>query len=213
MSDFTKDLIVMVADNDAQLAVEELLKRHQSMGIRKIDYDMIRHPQRDSGCRGKPEALLRGFSNTHQYALVIFDHHGSGRDNLPVASVESETRELLRRNGWCDRAEVVVIAPELETWMWSDSPEIDRVFGWQAKQPSLRDWIHRQGLTDQPESKPGDPKETYHRAVREVGKAVSASHFKQLAKTVSFRRCSDPSFTRFLDILKNWFNQTTSPDS
>ncbi len=203
----------MVADNDAQLAVDELLKRHQSMGIRKIDYDLIRHPQKDSGCRGKPEDLLRGFSNTHRYALVIYDHHGSGRDNQPVASVEGETRKLLSRNGWSERAEVVVIAPELEAWMWSDSPEVDRVFGWQAKTPSLQDWLRREGLMGQAESKPRDPKEAYHRTVREVRKAVSAAHFKELAKAVSFRRCTDPSFARFLKILEKWFVTTPSSES
>jgi hypothetical protein len=205
MNAFTKDLIVLVADNDAQLTVDELLKRHEALGVRPIQYDLIRHPQRDSGCRGKPQDLLRGYLNTHRYAMVIYDHHGSGRDQEPVEVVESETMELIERTGWSGRAAVIVISPELEIWMWSDSSEVDQVLGWTGRHPALRDWIQEQGLTDKPGLKPSDPKEAYHRSLREVRRAVSASHFKEMAKSVSFRRCVDPSFTQFVAVLKGWF--------
>lgn len=205
MSNFTTDLVVMVADNDAELTIRSLLSRHEALGIRRISHNLIRHPQRDAGCRGKPEILLRGFSASHRHALVLFDHHGSGRDSEPFAKVEDETRELLARNGWNDRAEVVVLSPELEIWMWSDSPEVDRILGWQERRPPLRQWLLDEGLIAGTDSKPEDPKTAYHRAVREVRRAVSASHFKEMARAVSFRRCTDGSFQRFLQILRTWF--------
>lgn len=56
----------------------------------------------------------------------MFDYEGSGREGQKVEVLEKQVRELLEKNGWDDRAIAVILEPELEIWLWSDSPELDR---------------------------------------------------------------------------------------
>ena len=85
MTDTAKrDLRVVVADLDAENALKALLARYQSLGIRRLrfdpDEDLFRYSGRDPGCRLDAVELLRPFQTTHEHAIVMFDRHGSGRD-------------------------------------------------------------------------------------------------------------------------------------
>jgi len=42
-----KDIFVLTADTDAQAVMNSALSRYQSLGIRKIAYDVDRNPMRD----------------------------------------------------------------------------------------------------------------------------------------------------------------------
>jgi len=136
--DYNLDLVVMVPGKDEEKTVEALLTARQgSLGIKEIKFKIFVHPGRDPGCYKKADSLLREFVNKAEYCLVIFDHEGSGQEKKSPEKVSADLRERLSRNGWQDRAEVLVISPELEAWVWSESPEVDRMDGAINHRPSV----------------------------------------------------------------------------
>lgn len=202
----TIDLIAVVPDADMEATVHALLSRPSALGIRPIAFDVKRHVQRDAGCRSGAHDYLRLWLTTSQYAVVLFDHEGCGRENIARKVVETEVEKRLEANGWRDRCAVIVIAPELESWVWSDSPVVDDVLGWSGRIPHLREWVRSETDFWQDRSaKPKRPKEAFHAALQEVRTPRSSALFSELARQVSVERCIDPSFHKLRDVLRRWF--------
>jgi hypothetical protein len=198
-------MIVMVADADAQRTVEALLSRPESLRIRPVDCQIERYPGRDSGCfRDAPE-YLRSAIPLFDRALVVFDRHGCGRDDLPRELIELDLEERLARNGWRDRAAAVVLDPELEAWVWSTSPHVAEILGWAEPSGALREWLEASELLRPGEAKPDDPKEAMKRVLRAADKKPSPALFGQLAERVGLGRCVDPAFGKFQETLQRWF--------
>jgi len=203
-----RDLVVLVPDADMEFAIRAMLCRTEALGIRSIEFDVHRHVQRDAGCRSDCHNYLRLWLGEYQHALVLFDREGSGRESAERAQLEGEVEGALRDNGWGDRAAVIVIDPELEAWVWSDSSEVDQVLGWTGQTPALRDWVRSDTQfwsTGQEQAKPKRPKEAFDAALRKVGKQHSPSVFEDLAARVSVDRCVDPAFRKFKSVLQGWF--------
>ena len=104
-----------------------------------------------------------------------------------------------------DWAEVLVIDPELEVWVWSDSPHVASSLGWTERSGDLRAWLTEQGLWPTNEAKPPDPKAAVEAVVWHVQTPRSSSIYRKLATNVSLHRCTDASFNRLLGILRTWF--------
>jgi hypothetical protein len=56
-----KPLIVLTADKDAKLALQELIRRHADLGIRLIDFDVVVDPHHDGGVFKRAHEFLRPF--------------------------------------------------------------------------------------------------------------------------------------------------------
>jgi hypothetical protein len=123
-----------------------LLSRPAVLGIRPISFEIHPHPQRDPGCLRRADAFLRSFSNRFNFALVVFDHDGCGKEQETPEDLEGELRSKLSRSGWLDRTAVIVISPELENWVFSPSPLVDEAMGWSRRTPGLRVWLKEKGL-------------------------------------------------------------------
>jgi hypothetical protein len=206
MKDKVKDLIVLVANADMEAAVRGLLSRPSALGIRPISFDVKRHVQRDAGCRSGAHDFLRLWLHAFQYAVVLFDYEGCGREQKVRDAVEGEVEKRLEANGWCGRCAAVVIAPELESWVWSDSPVVDDILGWRNRDPGLREWVRTQTHFWQGQgAKPQRPKEAFEAALRKARRPKSAALFEELAGSVSVDRCADPSFLKLKRILVGWF--------
>lgn len=201
----THDLYVLVADLDTESAVKGFLWRPEALAIRPITITIRRHPNRDPGCRLEAHEFLRPFIKQYEYALVMFDRQGCGQESLTREALEQELEDQLFRNGWQDRAAVIVPDPELESWIWSDSKQVDRVCGWSGRIPELRHWLRDQEYLPQQGIKPERPKEAFRAALREVQKTPSAALFRQLAERVSLQRCTDPAFGKLRETLQRWF--------
>jgi len=199
------DLIVVTADLDAASAIRGLLRRHQSLSIREITVQVDRYVGRDSGCYLRAHDYLRPFIHQFDYALVVFDRHGCGNEGQLRVALEEEVEGRLRRNGWADRSAVIVLDPELEAWVWSDSPEVDRILGWTDTQPDLRTWLREQNLWSADAPKPSDPKRAMRSAQRHLEKSPSATVYRRLAESVGIRRCTDPAFGKLRTTLQGWF--------
>lgn len=205
-AEYPLDLVVLVADLDQQEVMRSLLdKRPESLGIRKIRRELLKHPRHDPGCFVEAPALLRTYQDRAAHAVVLLDREGSGKEELSADEMENHLNGRLTASGWGDRARTVVIDPELEIWVWSDSPQVDEGLGWSGRTPSLRQWLLTRGLWPPGAAKPPSPKEALHAALREVRQRAVASIFSRLAATVSLDRCEDPSFSRLRGFLRGWF--------
>lgn len=200
-----KDVVVLVPDKNTEYAVRGLLGRHQSLRIRPLSQDIFVHPHRDPGCLNEAHDFLRPFAAEYDHALVMFDHEGCGREGEAPDTLGERVRGLLRRNGWMDRADVVVLAPELEAWVWSSSPHVEACLGWAGRQPSLRKWLAANGYWPAGHDKPPCPKEAMEAALGLVHEPRSSSIYLQLASRVSLRGHSEPAFLYFTQTLERWF--------
>ncbi|MGD0897167.1 MAG: hypothetical protein ABR915_04980 [Thermoguttaceae bacterium] len=203
-----KDLVVLVADGQMEFTVRGLLTRGPSLQFRDISFDIWVHPAKDPGCLLRGHELLRSFTRQYAHAMVMHDREGCGRDDYSREALESEIESNLARSGWHDRAAAIVIDPELEVWVWSDSPEVVGILGWTGRQPTLAQWLDQQGHCAPGQSKPQKPKKAVDDALRSSGKRRSSSIFRQLAERVSVHRCTDPAFWKFKALLQQWFSKS-----
>ncbi len=199
------ELVVLVADKDMDLALQEILKRHQAVGMRPVEFQVWPHPEHDPGCLRTGHEFLRPFAGRCAHALVIFDRDGCGRQGLAHETLEEQVEQRLRESGWDDRAAAICIDPELEAWLWSGSSEVASALGWHDRSAELRSWLMRQGLWTPKLPKPQDPKRAVREAIRQVQKPWSAQIHQHLASRVSFRNCADPAFGKLLLSLRRWF--------
>ena len=207
MSDekYEKDLVVLVADKNMEFSMLGILQRPEALGITEISYDIYPHIERDPGCLHRGHDFLRPYVNKYRHALIMLDHQGCGKEDSPREVLEKEIEDRLSSSGWGDRAAAVIIEPELENWLWSDSPEVDAALGWQGKSPSLRTWLKDQGFQETDLSKPIYPKEAVEKALKKVYKPRSSAIYHQIAGKVSFKRCMDSTFLKLIEKLTLWF--------
>ena len=216
-----RDLFVVVADLDAENAIKTLLtERQQALGVNfqfvpepPPNGDMLRFSGRDSGCYRKAVDLLRPPQRTHRHALLLFDRHGSGAEKKSRTQIEEEIEDKLRQNGWSDEtARAIVLDPELESWVWADSPHVAEMFGWQSRRTEMRRFLETEGLWDADSPKPADPKRAMHLALRVNRLAPTARLFAQLAAKVGLTRCQDPAFNKLATVLRAWFGTDRATD-
>jgi hypothetical protein len=201
-----KDLVVLVPDRNTESVLKNILSRPESLGIREISVKIDKHPNHDSGCFHDGPNFLRNELRNAEYALIVMDYEWSGsEEQISVRDMKKDVLERLKKNGWMDRAEVIVIKPELENWIWSDFPHVDTILGWSKRTPGLRQWLVEKGMLMDSSSKPNRPKESLECAIREVKKSRSSSLYGNIARIVSLSKCSDRSFIMFRKILQKWF--------
>lgn len=201
------DLVILVADKNLEAAVESLLGRPEALSIRRSTFDVFVHPRRDPGCLVGAGEFLRSFSRAYGHALILFDHEGCGREHIAPDVLADEVKKQVENAGWADRADAIVLAPELEVWVWTNSPHVPRCLGWVDRDPSLREWLAQTEHWPLGDTKPQQPKSALEAALREVRKPRSSSIYGELARSVSLRGHTEPAFLRLVQALQRWFGQ------
>lgn len=200
-----KDLVVLVADKNIDYGVQGLLSRPAALQIRPIQADTFVHPRRDPGCLREAQDFLRRLFGVYTHALIMFDRMGSGREALSQEELSEEVHTRVAGSGWGDRADVIILDPEIESWVFATSPQVERCVGWPPKRPTLRSWLETQGLWEPNSPKPADPKEALEQVLRRIKKPRSSALYMRLGERVNFRHCTDPAFVKFRTVLSNWF--------
>jgi hypothetical protein len=200
-----KDLVILTADKNAQFALRGLITRHQALKIRQITADFYVHPGRDPDVLRDAHGFLRSFLRSHRHALVVLDREGCGREESSRAALEAEIEQALQTSGWDDRGRAVVIDPELEIWVWSDSPYVASELGWDQTEPTLRQWLQENGFLEQGTLKPARPKEALAAVLRTVRMPRSSAIYRALAEKVGLSRCTDQAFEKLQTTLRRWF--------
>lgn len=201
----SNDLVVLAADKNIELGIRGLLSRAPSLGIRPVVVNVFVHPERDPGCLLRSQDFLRPLHREYDHALVVFDREGCGREGQCRTQIESTVEELLAKSGWRSRAAAVVIDPELENWVWNDSPQVDTALGWAGRVPDLRAWLRQQGLLPDGLAKPPRPKEAVVEALRRARKPRSAALYRTLGEIATLEHCTDPAFQKLRTTLQRWF--------
>lgn len=198
-----KDLVILVADADMEQTMKGLLTRPRALGIRDgITVDVFRHPRRDPGIFHEAHEFLRPLQGQYRYALVMLDREGSGQEELSALEIEAEVQKRLNDSGWEGRSAVVVLDPELEVWVFSDSPHVIEVIA-DGDERFYREVLGTQLASGH--GKPERPKEVMEEILRRKRIPRSSALYKELAERVSFSKCLDPAFKRFRKNLQRWF--------
>ena len=208
---------MLVPDADIEQTIRGLFERVDARGIRSLDWSVMRHPERDPGCRAHAVQLLRPYLGSHHRALVVFDRDGCGSDK-PREEIQKTVEDELFRNGWRGRAKVIVIEPELEAWLWNGSSLVAEELGWGNDYPGMRRYLASANLWSANARKPPDPKKAVSEArrVAPVRRRArrSPAQFRRLASqvaSVALANCQDPAFGELIETLQEWFPET--PDT
>lgn len=204
------DLVVLVADNDAEQLLQALLPRLPRAWVTdKFSFKIIRHPNRDNGCYSDPARLLAPFRAQARRFLVIFDLDGSGAEGHSRVEIEQKVENDLLRSGWdrhCIKA--IAIEPELENWIWIRNRHQAQALNW-PDEGSLFDWLTRKGAIPEGAFKPTPPKEWMIEALKRGNRSHSSAIFRKIAEKVSLRQaldeCHDQSFRDLISTLQTWF--------
>jgi hypothetical protein len=202
------ELIVLVADKDAEFTVKTLIEaRAESLAIHPIRFDdqqasIIRHERHDAGTYAEAHQILRPYVGKTAHVLVVLDREGSGKDTeMSASEIETDIASRLIQNGWSpEQIAVIVLDPELEIWVWSKSPHVKQILNVTDEQLAR---VFTQYPRDE-RGKPSRPKEAMREALRLGNKPPSASLFKQLAEKVSLN-ASERAFDRLKTTLQAWF--------
>jgi hypothetical protein len=184
---------------------------HRALGCGPFVFDarqdlLVAHGLNDPGLYTRANELLQPYSRTHAHAVVMLDVDWDGSPG--VESIQRRIDEHLRQAGWLATAGCgVVIHPELENWVWQDSPHIPSALGVGHSFAALRSLLEAQGFWAAGASKPHRPKEAVEWVLRRSKMSRSSAIYQQIAMQVTTRRCSDSAFLALSDALKRWFPQ------
>ena len=206
-----KDLLLYVADADAQAFLRSVLSKPQSLAIRSISFDIERHPQRDSGMVQSGAELTRMKKGSYHKALIAWDHHGSGRDRKQSAdNVRDEIQRKLDSFTWCDNSSITIIVPELEQWLWFCESAVLSHCGLSLDQLQL--WLREYaGKTGQSidNLKRERPKELFEFVMRDrLRRTISPRDFEEIGRLAGINGLMEcATFRSIVETLRVWFPQ------
>lgn len=207
------DLLFLVADKNMAEAVAGLLERdqvHRVIGCRPFGFDSRRDikvaaGQNDPGLYVRANELLRPLAADYHRAVVIIDEEWDGSPGAEV--IEQRLQAHLADAGWpADAALALVVCPEADVWLWSESPHSATALGWPSW-TELRPALEGAGWMAPGQTKPERPKEAAEWALRRCGRRAprSAALYRQVASKVSVKGCKDSALERLLHALRMWF--------
>lgn len=207
------DLLFLVADKNMAEAVGGLLERdqvHRIVGCSRFEFDARRDikvaaGQNDPGLYVRANELLRPLAADYAHAVVIVDEEWEGSPG--AEKIELALRRHLDDAGWAEAMSLgLVVRPEADVWLWSDSPHSATALGW-TSWDVLRPRLEQQGLLAAGQRKPERPKEAAEWALRNCGKKAprSAALYRRVSSQVSIQRCEDDALARLLSALRSWF--------
>ena len=199
-----KDLVILVADKNAEFALKGAIVRHQSLGIRAIDFEVLVHPGRDGGARKTGPEILARDRHRSRHALLVLDFEGCGTELPNALSLEEQLDGRLAEH-WDRKAKSIVIEPELDVWIWGSDNAVEGTIQW-TEGIRLRDWLKREGHTFDANAKPKRPKEALEAALRVSSLPRSSALYRNVAQKISLRRCVDPAYIRLHNQLLSWFS-------
>ena len=204
-----KDLLIYVADADAEAFLRSVLVKHQALGIRAVTFDIMRHPQRDAGMVQTGAELARMQKGKYSKLLKLWDFHGSGRERRQSAmELEAEIGHKLDSFTWSGNHSISVMVPELEQWLWHCKSALAAYSGLSVAE--LQTWIvdvatksRRTVESWQQES----PKELFEQLMRDhLKRTISPRDFERIGERASTRQLEEcQSFKVIADALRLWF--------
>lgn len=207
-----RDCLFLVADKNMEGMLKGFFSRdvfHRTMGCGHFDFDSrkdlrVAHGQHDPGLYTRANEFLQPYARTHRHAVVMVDAEWSGSPGKDA--IAGRLAKHLISAGWSDgNGCAVVITPELENWVWQDSPHVCTALGFDGAYAALRQALEAEGFWRSDEAKPDRPKEAVEWTLRRSRKPRSSAIYQGLAKQVTLRRCTDPALGALRNALVGWF--------
>lgn len=207
-----RDCLFLVADKNMEGMLKGFLARdsfHKALGCGSFNFDpkqdlLVAHGQNDPGLYTRANEFLQPYVHSYHHVVVIIDAEWDGSPGPDLIS--QRLHRHMTDAGWADDCGcAVVIAPELENWVWQDSPHVCAALGYNGEFSDLRAALEGQGFWHPDEAKPNRPKEAVEWVLRQSKKGRSSAIYQQLAMRVSARGCSDVAFQALRDALLRWF--------
>jgi len=180
----------------------------RQLGCAPFAFDPEKDVFQDPGCTDPgsywyAHENLDPYKGTHERVLVVLDEQWEASPGAVTIAVD--VRRNLESAGWAaDRVEVVVIAPELEAWMWTGASTVN---GALRCDPNLdvRAQLGRDNLWPDGNPKPPDPKWAI-KAAMHYGRAKSETlAMKHICAQADVGGCLDPAFALMRDAFRRWF--------
>lgn len=206
-----KDLVALVADVQQEKTLETLLsKRQGALGIPSLAFDIYRHPRKDPGVFHEAPDFLWSYQSSHVRALALLDAAWAGAPGS-ADFLRATLLQRLQDSGWPpDRCQVVVIEPELEMWVWVESPAVPEVL--RTSWPDIHQLGRRRDFWREGEVKPHEPKALLEAVLRQQRRPRSAAIFQELAQRLGLASCTDPAFVLLRETLARWFGPSNRVD-
>ena len=200
-----RDLVLLVPDKNTEATIRGALGRHQALGIRQVDFQILVEQGRDGGVRRRGAQVLSVLRGQYSHAAIVMDYEGSGAD-VGRPELEAQLDNALS-GSWGSRAKAVVIEPEVDAWMWGAEVHLRSTMNWEFDQ-GIRAWLETQAFAFGDNGKPVRPKEALEAAFRRAKIPRSSARYEHVAQRISLANCTDPAFLRLRTALVNWFAAT-----
>ena len=171
-------------------------------------FDFRQHPGRDGGTRTSGAQILALERSRFSHAMLVLDHEGSGTEQEPLELENSLDSQLA--GSWGDQAKAIVIAPELDAWMWGSDNKLAEILHWPHAEP-IREWLAKRGFEFQQNGKPMRPKEALEVIFPVCRMPRSSAIYQKIATNISLTRCEDTAFHRLRNQLQLWFPRSDTP--
>lgn len=208
-----RDLLLLVADKNMEGMLKGYLSRpgiHAALGCGRFVFDARRdlhvaHGQNDPGLYTRAKEFLQPYARSHRHAVVVMDEAWDGSPG--TAEIEGRLMDHLTQAGWTPATScAVVIAPELENWIWQESPHVCTHLGHEGTFADLRQTLEREGLWRRGEAKPHVPKEAVEEILRRNRIQRSSAIYRDLAARIGTQGCTDRAFLTLRDAMRRWFS-------
>lgn len=196
-----RDLLLLVPDKNTEYTIRGALSRHQALGIREIDFQILVE-QGDGGVRCRGSQVLGVQRGRFSHAAMVLDYEGCGSD-LGPAELEGHLDHALS-HAWGQRAKAIIIQPEVDVWMWGAETHLRATMNWTFAE-GIRDWLQSQSFVFDGNGKPSRPKEALEAAFRRSGVPRSSARYEHVAHRISLANCTDAAFLRLRATLVAWF--------
>jgi len=204
-----KDLLVFVADADAQAFMRGILEKPRALGIRPISVDIDRHPLKDPGMVQTGPELTGMRKEDYQKVILMFDFHGSGREHRMTSdTLRTQLQARLDSLTWTGNSSVAVLVPELEYWCWYCETAIRRHY--QVKEDNLARWTSQEATDlgiSLDDLKLQQPKELFEYVVKDrLRRTISPRDFYEIGRLASVKALlKSDSFKSIVTALRGWF--------
>lgn len=204
-----KDLFLLTADADAMAFMRSILARHESLGIRPITVEPMRHHMKDAGVIKDGPETARLYKGKCDKALLLWDYHGSGHEARYQADASAAMiQQRLDGITWTENSGAVTLVPELEEWLWYTVPSVAHYFA--VTHDKLTDWMNeyatrRRSTVEEITKK--YPKELFeYLCVIKMKRSISPRDFEEIGKIADINSLAQSnSFARILELLRSWF--------
>ncbi len=206
-----RPLLFLVADKNMEYALRGFFERDgwaRVVPCEPFDFDVTRDirvaaGQGDPGLYTRADELLRPFSRKYERVAVMVDEDWDGSPG--AEAIQRRLEAHICDAGWTlENGLALVLSPEVDIWLWSDSPHVPKAMGW-SDWRQLRSALEKAGWMTPCAAKPERPKEAAEWALRQKRKPRSSALYRRIAGSVSVRRCEDAALQSLLDALQRWF--------